>query len=92
MEVDEHMHTKFIQFDPAPRRGGPNSKEVSLSRLRARSLALALSLSRPLSLRAYVCLWVAGWLGGWVGGWVAFVLACERAVMCMYYVFAYGYA
>jgi len=22
MEVDEHMHTKFIQFDPAPRRGG----------------------------------------------------------------------
>mmetsp|Transcript_5582 Transcript_5582/g.12392 ORF Transcript_5582/g.12392 Transcript_5582/m.12392 type:complete len:316 (+) Transcript_5582:72-1019(+) len=32
MEVDEHMHTKFIQFDPAPRRGGPNSKEVTVSR------------------------------------------------------------
>jgi len=32
MEVDEHMHTKFIQFDPAPRRGGPNSKEVTVTR------------------------------------------------------------
>ena len=32
MEVDEHMHTKFIQFYPAPRRGGPNSKEVNVSR------------------------------------------------------------
>ena len=32
MQVDEHMHTKFIQFDPAPRRGGPNSKEVTVSR------------------------------------------------------------
>lgn len=32
MEVDEHMHTKFIQYDPAPRRGGPNTKEVSVTR------------------------------------------------------------
>jgi serine/threonine-protein phosphatase 2A catalytic subunit len=32
VQVDEHMHTKFIQFDPAPRRGGPNSKEVTVSR------------------------------------------------------------
>jgi hypothetical protein len=32
-QVDEHMHTKFIQYDPAPRRGGSNTKEVTCPRL-----------------------------------------------------------
>jgi hypothetical protein len=34
------MHTKFIQFDPAPRRGGPNSKEVRPGLLRPSSFSL----------------------------------------------------
>jgi hypothetical protein len=34
MEVEEHLTAKFIQFDPAPRRGGETMPGVQASRRR----------------------------------------------------------